>query len=172
MPRFMLSTRFMGLSCGRGGRRRRLRACWRWRRRAAGSDRRRAARRSGAHCRAAAPGRCRRCRLSPNRKRRRAARRSLQRGEPFARSSARTRVAGLSSWPSSCFRYLSTRRLLSGWMSQAMVSAMRGHGRGRRVGGQQRRLGKARRLEIVDDREALRQRSGRRSPASARSPAG
>ena len=83
-------------------------------------------RRTAAHCRAAGPGRGRppsaRCRTGNRRPWARPSlpARSGPRG-PNGHTSGRSRPA---AGPSSFLRYLSTRKLLSGWMSQATIIAM------------------------------------------------
>ena len=88
-----------------------------------------------------------------------------------ARSSAGTRRSSPSSLtPSVRVRYCSTRRLSSGWMSQAIASAMRAHA-GARLGraGSSGGCGIAL-VEVLDDRERLRERRRARRRAPARAP--
>ena len=80
--------------------------------------------RSGAHCTFAGPGRCR---PSSPRRRTGSGRRAARRAPPARRSlrepsGGTNRRARPCRWPSASSRF-STRRLLSGWMSAAMVSA-------------------------------------------------
>ena len=129
------------------------------RRRAPGSGKRRDRPRSAAHCTFAGRGRCRRAseRRRTGRRPARAAASGSSAAKPSAIQCRYQALRASSSWPSGPPRYLSTRRLLSGWMSQAISSAMpRTCARSAGSSGVKRGLG-AGRVEIVDDREALGQ---------------